>query len=251
MASIPDELIRNIFSIRAAVDGAYAARPKNEYDEEAKKTSDVVICDAAVTALMTANALLSIADGKGSNVYKNVAQRLKEVALLCFDAMEATSAYELSAAADAIFEEISFIEKFAEANRNEENKKRYAAEAETALQLRFDNVSDADRLKNEIRALRELIASLVVEREHLVNVEMKEIEQAYLRSFGMLEAELKKAERELLMLKQKLQMMQAAVNREEEIDEATIDIKVQADNKTFDDFLEYFLSKISEQVKQE
>lgn len=74
-----------------------------------------------------------------------------------------------------------------------------------------------EKLKREVQALRDLLASLVLKRDNLLLVESRELEALYMRELGNLEAEVYREESNARYLQRKYEMMQAAVNRQEEI----------------------------------
>ncbi|MBQ6428335.1 MAG: hypothetical protein IJK03_06115 [Oscillospiraceae bacterium] len=111
---------------------------------------------------------------------------------------------------------------------------------ETALMPGPDADDEIARLKAEIKALREILTSLVLKRDNILLVESKELEALYMRELGSLEAEVFRAESNARYLQRKAEMMQAARNRREEIDheaiEKTLNEKYEAFRKAYDEF---------------
>ena len=111
---------------------------------------------------------------------------------------------------------------------------------ETALMAGPDAEDEIARLKAEIKALREILTSLVLKRDNILLVESKELEALYMKELGSLEAEVFRAESNARYLQRKAEMMQAALNRREEIDreaiEKTLNEKYEAFRKAYDEF---------------
>ena len=103
-----------------------------------------------------------------------------------------------------------------------------------------------EKLKAEIQALREILASLVFERDHLIHVVCKEIESDYMRELGTIEAEIYHAECEVRYLQRKLEMMQASVNRREEVKTESIDEDLRAQYEEYQKIYEEFVRRIME-----
>lgn len=113
-----------------------------------------------------------------------------------------------------------------------------------ALQV-SDNPSDPLNMRRlEIKALRELLSEQLFERENLVNIELKDIESAYMRELGVLEAELYRAQSEARLLKRRLELMQACINRQEPIREAEINETIRREQAEFDLKYETIAQKI-------
>ena len=114
------------------------------------------------------------------------------------------------------------------------------------LQIRENNDDDEEKLRAEIRALREILASLVLERDNLINVVLRDIEATYMRELGGLEAEAYQAECEVRILKARLEMMQASVNREEPIKEKEINENIRQQYEAYQKVYEEFVHRIFE-----
>lgn len=100
---------------------------------------------------------------------------------------------------------------------------------------------EIERLKIEIKALREILSSLVLRRDSLLLVESKELEALYMKELGSLEAEVYQAESTARYFQRKYEMMQAAVNRQEAYDtvkiEADLKEQYEAYKKVYEDFI--------------
>ena len=89
--------------------------------------------------------------------------------------------------------------------------------------------SEYERLQEEIQRLKAEIASLMAERDDLICRECKEIAADYDAKIGALELEVLHAQIELHKLKVVIEMLQASINLQKELDEAAA--REEADKK--------------------
>ena len=82
---------------------------------------------------------------------------------------------------------------------------------------------DFEKLKAKVEKLREELIMLVLERDALIYKECKHIEMKYLLSVGALEYKAYEIECAILRLKRKVELIQANVNRQEEINLSEIE----------------------------
>lgn len=125
----------------------------------------------------------------------------------------------------------------------------------TAL-VRLMEESEEDRilrLRAEIQALREILTSLIMERDHLLHDERRDLEADYMIKLGKLEAEVYSAECEMRLQQRKLEFMQAQRNRREQIRMDEINAQINATQEEFKRILEELLRKAAEaeQYRQE
>ena len=102
------------------------------------------------------------------------------------------------------------------------------------------------RLRAEIAALRELLTSLIMERDHLLNVEQRELETDYMIKLGKLEAEVYSAESSMRLLQRKLELMQAQRNRRQPIRTEEINAQIESLQEQFRRILEDLFRKAAE-----
>ena len=114
------------------------------------------------------------------------------------------------------------------------------------IAIHHESDNQYEKLKAEIQALREILAALVFERDHLIHVVCKEIESDYMRELGTIEAEIYHAECEVRYLQRKLEMMQASVNRREEVKTESIDEDLRAQYEEYQKIYEEFVRRIME-----
>ncbi|HOG46001.1 MAG TPA: molecular chaperone DnaJ [Anaerolineae bacterium] len=76
---------------------------------------------------------------------------------------------------------------------------------------------DFEKLQADVEKLRTELSMLVLERDHLLYHECKDIEMAYMLSIGVLEYKAYEAECAILRLKRKVELIQAKKNRQERI----------------------------------
>ena len=100
---------------------------------------------------------------------------------------------------------------------------------------------DFDKLKAKVEKLREELIMLVIERDTLLYQECRNIEMKYLLSVGVLEYKAYEIECAILRLKRKAELIQAKINRQEEIVLSEVE-----ENLDFE-FAEY-QEKLNEQI---
>lgn len=220
-----------------------------------KAQLDLSLSELALFALMTADALENTKDRSNFLLYDEIARRLRDIALLCMDAQECGDAaalpallHRIRAKADALAE-LAGLPKYeppAETGLVPVSVSVPAPKKQTSALALHREVDPSERLRAEVHALRELLASLVLERDNLVNVELRDIEAAYLRELGGLEAEAYQAECEVRILKAKLEQMQARLNREKPVQEEEIDDNIRARYEEYKRIYEEFVKKIFE-----
>jgi hypothetical protein len=220
-----------------------------------KAQLDLSLSELSLITLMTADALENTKDRSDFLLYDEIARRLRDIALLCMDAQECGDAaalpallHSIRAKADALAE-LAGLPKYeppAETGLVPVPVSVPAPKKQTSALALHREVDPSERLRAEVHALRELLASLVLERDNLVNVELRDIEAAYLRELGGLEAEAYQAECEVRILKAKLEQMQARLNREKPVQEEEIDDNIRAQYEEFKRIYEEFVKKIFE-----
>jgi exonuclease VII small subunit len=102
---------------------------------------------------------------------------------------------------------------------------------------------ESDALKREVEKLRTELSMLVLERDELRYVECKNIEMAYMLNFGGLEYHAYEHQCEYLRLKRKTDLIQAVLNRQEEINLPGIERQL---DQEFSDYKEKLDEKIRE-----
>lgn len=105
--------------------------------------------------------------------------------------------------------------------------------------------SEYDSLQEEIQRLQAEIASLMAERDDLICRECKEIAADYDAKIGELELQVLNAQIELHKLKAVIEMLQASINLQKELDEATA--RAEAEKKAAQ--FEEELNKKAEEAK--
>lgn len=105
----------------------------------------------------------------------------------------------------------------------------------------------AERIaRGEIRALREILTALLLERDNLVHVICREIEATYIREIGSIEAEIYRAECEVRYLRRKTELMQVARNRREEIRTEQIEEELRAQYEDYLKAYREFIRRVQE-----
>lgn len=216
---------------------------------------DLALSELSLIALMTADALEGTRDRRDFLLYDEIARRLREIAFLSMDAQETDNAAHWQAVLHALGEqaaslaELTGLPKYqppAETGLVPVSVSVPAPKKQTSALALHREVDPSERLQAEVRALRDLLASLVLERDNLVNVELRDIEAAYLRELGGLEAEAYQAECNARILKAKLEQMQARLNREKPVQEEEIDETIRAQYEEYKRIYEEYVKKIFE-----
>lgn len=107
-----------------------------------------------------------------------IARRLREIAFLSMDAQETDNAAHWQAVLHALGEqaaslaELTGLPKYQPPAETGLVPVPAAKTRESALILQMED-DGTERLRAEVRALRELLASLVLERDNLVNIELR------------------------------------------------------------------------------
>ena len=109
--------------------------------------------------------------------------------------------------------------------------------------------NEAEKLRGEIRALREILTALVLERDNLLQVVCKEIEADYMRKLGHIEAEIYHTQCEARYLQRKLELMQAALNRRETIRSVKIEADLRGQYEEYQRNYEAFLRRVREAAR--
>ncbi len=254
MLVLPEALKQNIVFVIEQAGLVSDSVSRGPIGTELSLQIDLVTSEIALIALITADSLEGIKNETTSMAYYEVSRLLKEIAFLCLDVQETDDAREIKAF-------IRNIHCMAEAVADYTGIPKYESPAETsltvaavtesalsftALQLRPDSEDNIEKLRAEIRALRELLASLVFERDNLINVVLRDIEATYMRELGGLEAEVYQAECEVRILKARLEKIQACLNREETIQEEKIDEDIRKQYEEYRKIYEEFIRQIFE-----
>ena len=106
------------------------------------------------------------------------------------------------------------------------------------------------RLRAQIRALRELLASLVQERDELVHVTCRELEARYYRELGSLEAEVFRADGLVNYYRRRAEYLRAARNRDEKPDVEKVEQKLRKDLEEYQKVYEEFTRRAKEAEAQ-
>ena len=102
------------------------------------------------------------------------------------------------------------------------------------------------RLRAEIRVLREMLATLVLERDELLHVTCRELEARYFSELGSLEAELFRAKGLARYYKRLCEFMRAAVNRGEEPSSEKAEEALRRELEEFQPIYEDLLRRVRE-----
>ena len=106
--------------------------------------------------------------------------------------------------------------------------------------------TEADKLKAEVQALREILTALVLERDDLLQVVCKKLEADYMRELGAVEAEIYRSECQVKYLQRKLELMQAAVNQRKPIRESEIEAALRSQYEEYRRNYRDFIRRVKE-----
>ena len=113
--------------------------------------------------------------------------------------------------------------------------------SDTAIVVRL---SEIEELKDKIRDYKSQLVSALAERDELVNVICPQLETEYILTFGEIEIEVYRAKCKCERLKCQIEMMQANINRQEEIDTEQI-------NEELDEEFDEYIKKLEEEIARE
>ena len=256
---------------RAAQIVSYAKDHPATDDDETQKL--VYSCaELALLALCASDDAALLQEATDYLMRTEIASRLREIAMHCLDVQEWEQNALIQSHLEAIDAASSWLrralnlpspdmkdgavgETIENGSEDETPTDSNVLGFSTALTTLMEE-SEEDRilrLRAEIQALRELLTSLIMERDHLLNVERRDIEADYMIKLGKLEAEVYSAECEMRLLQRKLEFMQAQRNRREQLRMDEIDAKINAAQEEFRRILEDLLKKAAEaeQYRQE
>ncbi len=255
MLKIDDELQQNIEEILAAVRKIECVLEENNELSPSQLDQISYACsELALSAFAASDAMGQETAIEDRLLRRELSSALWQIAFHCIDVQVWTGEGMLRTHFGMIGKHCKTIRKMmglegAEEPSIREPREPVAAGAqeiaagdgtETALMAGPDADDEIARLKAEIRALREILTSLVLKRDNILLVESKELEALYMKELGSLEAEVFRAESNARYLQRKAEMMQAARNRREEIDheaiEKTLNEKYEAFRKAYDEY---------------
>ena len=260
MLVLSDHLQQNISSIISAV--RTIERFLKKHDElSADHTQQIAFYSAEMALLsLAASDEIDVAGGPAEKMLRHeVASALRQISIHFLNVQEWESAENIRAYFSSISKHCAYIRKVVELPPEE-----LSAEAESVdlqimpfveqvdaaamelIAVHQESDNQYEKLKAEIQALREILASLVFERDHLIHVTCKEIESDYMRELGTIEAEIYHAECEVRYLQRKLEMMQASVNRREAVKTESIDQVLRAQYEEYQKIYEEFVRRIME-----
>ncbi len=219
--------------------------------------------ELALTALISSDELESLPLPREAQLLqREAASALRQIALHALD----IQAWELP---DAIRAELAAIRKHCETLAScaalppEPEAPALAplvpvgqqAPAQTEAQnlVLFTPATEEDeetRLRAQIRALRELLADLVQERDELVHVTCRELEARYYRELGSLEAEVFRADGLVNYFRRRAEYLRAARNRDEKPDVEKVEQKLRKDLEEYQKVYEEFTRRAKEAEAQ-
>ena len=127
------------------------------------------------------------------------------------------------------------------------------AQAEAQNLMLFTPTTEEDeetRLRAQIRALRELLATLVQERDELVHVICRELEARYYRELGSLEAKVFRADGLVNYFRRRAEYLRAARNQDEKPDLEKVEQKLRKDLEEYQKVYEEFTRRAKEAEAQ-
>lgn len=252
---------------------AFVLRRSRELEEQAASSALsqpgklTMLCYAAselaLTALISSDEVESLFLPREEQLLqREAASALRQIALHALD----IQAWELP---DAIRAELAAIRKYCETLANcvvlppEPEAPapaplvpaEHQAPAQTEAQglMLFTPTTEEDEetwLRTQIRALRELLADLVQERDELVHVICRELEARYYRELGSLEAEVFRADGLVNYFRRRAEYLRAARNRDEKPDLEKVEQKLRKDLEEYQKVYEEFTRRAKEAEAQ-
>jgi len=230
MLILSDTLKQNIVKILEATRSLRKVAAKHSELPEGQVQSIAYACvEIAFSAMVAAGELEGLKNQDNILIQKEVVSCLNQIAAICLDVQdgqksEAVRAQLLSLCAPCAYiaRNVGIPELALDTELGIAPLDPSAIPTSLVLLAEEDNQDQIQKLKAEIAALREILTSLIIERDHLLNVVCPEIEAAYLRELGILEVEVFRARYEARLLKRTLELMRASVNRGEPVNVDTI-----------------------------
>lgn len=230
MLIISDNLKKDIEKILVATRSLRRVAMCYEKLSEGQLQKTAYACDEiAFSALVAASEVESLKDQENKLIQKEVVSCLNQIAYQCLDVQEWQNSDTVRALLLALHAPCAYIARNVGLPELEsdaelglvliEKDEEYSPLVAITEGSEHEQI---EKLKAEIAALREILTSLIMERDHLRNVVCPEIEAMYLREVGYLEAELFHAKYEARLLKRTLELMQAYINRGEPVNVAEI-----------------------------
>ena len=201
-------------------------------------------------------------------IVQEVSSALWQIAVHCIDIQEWTDNDVLRAAIGAVGQHCTGIARMLNLTDSEvdtpdpddliskalqiqeqQSVQENAARFSTALTQAAPAEDQVEKLKREIKILRDILASLVLKRDNMLLVESKELTARYMKELGNLETEVFYAETDARYLQRKYEMMQAAANRQAEIRTEEIDKKLKEAFEEFQKVFEEFMRKAAESAE--
>ena len=230
MMILPAVLKQNIVNILVAARSLRRAAQKHEIlsDQQIQRIS-YACAEIAFSAFVASSELEDLKDQDNVLIQKEVVSYLDQIAAVCLDVQDWQKSDEIRRQILSLHAPCAYIARnmglpeLAEDGELGMVPITLSAASQALLSAQQEDETDQiNKLKAEIAALRELLTTLVIERDHLLNVICPEIEATYLRELGFLEIEVLDARYEARLLKRVLELMQARINRKEPIDVDTI-----------------------------
>jgi hypothetical protein len=254
MLTLPDLIKRNIAAILEQAGIISTDSLQVQELSEFPPLSSLGITETALLCLVTADDLEEMGGTESFLMRGEVARLLKELAFQCLDLLETEqpdTVKMLLGIVDSLCSKIAGITGLPKYMPPEELNlfpvdKAPSRNAASALMIAPAGADRAEQLRVEIQALRELLASLVLARDQLTSITLRDIEAAYMRELGSLEAEAYQAECQARLLKATLEMMQASLNREEPIQKEEIDNQIESQYKEFKKVYDDFVRRAAE-----
>lgn len=260
MLVLSDHLQQNVSSILTTVRTIESFLKKHtELSMDHTQQIAFYSAELALLSLAASDEIDAAGDPAEKMLRHEVASALRQIAIHFLNVQEWESTESIRAYFRAISKHCAYIRKAVELPPEEEPTEAEPTDLQlvpiieqvdaAAMELIADHQKSEnqyEKLKAEIQALREILASLVFERDHLIHVVCKEIESDYMRELGTIEAEIYLAECEVRYLQRKLEMMQASVNRREEVKTESIDEDLRAQYEEYQKIYEEFVRRIME-----
>ena len=254
MPDLPESIKQNISFVIEQTGSLSHAVETGLPDETLMRRVETVMPEISLMALVTADALEQMNEPDSFMMTNEISLRLKDIAFLCLDIQEVSGTDEVREMIHTVNDRTISVAERADLPVYEPPVEAWLepvrlSESEEVEPLNpgaEEGGNTVDWLKQSIRVLRELLASLVLERDQLVNVEVRDIQAAYMREIGGLEAEAYQAESDVRILKARLEMMQASVNREEPVDLAAIMERLRIQLEEYQKVIDEYVRRMNE-----
>ena len=253
MLQLPEQLKKRVAETLELVQELIRIADRRELSKGQLDWVNYAAAEISLNALITADEVETLAESGNILLQNEIVRCLREIALSVMDVQPTMSEEQNRESIYAVLNPSAYIANALGIPTPESHPgsgdlvlSTPSDEEIAVLQFSESEEERINRLKAQIAALRELLFSLILERDQLVQTGLHEIEAQYMREVGNLEAEVYREEYEARLLKRKLELMRARVNREEPICEEEINESLRGEYEAYQVKYRIYVEKVHE-----